>query len=106
MAYWNMANPAKPTGLKDADDKKFFIPVSFQTWLVKNGYTYVSHTVQVTGGLTVDSSTFNQSGAVELILSDGTPGELASFTIRITVSDGTINDITKDQTLYLRIRNG
>lgn len=98
MSFWDISNPAKPTGIKDPNAILDY-PISFAAWLADIADTYASHTVTVTGGLTCNSST-QAAGVITPILSGGTVGTTASFTIRITTTGGR----TDDRTFYLKIK--
>jgi hypothetical protein len=102
MSYWDVTNPAKPTGVKDPDSILDF-PVDFSTWLTQENATYVSHEVLVTGGLVCDSQGVQASGVITPVFSGGTLGK-ASFTIRLTVNKSGIT-IKDDFTLYLKIKD-
>ncbi len=97
MSFWDISNPAKPKGIKDPNAVLDY-PISFADWLVDISDTYASHTVTVTGGLVLDSSS-QAVGVITPILSGGTLGETASFTIRIVTTGGR----TDDRTFYLKI---
>jgi hypothetical protein len=99
MSFWDVSNPAKPKGIKDPNAVLDF-PVSFAAWLADVSDTYASHTVTVTGGLVCDSST-QSAGVITLVLSAGTLGETASFTIRIVTAGGR----TDERTFYLSIKD-
>lgn len=98
MSFWDVSNPAKPTGIKDPQAVLDF-PISFAAWLADISDTYASHTVTVTGGLVCDSST-QAAGVVVPILSGGTLGETATFKIRIVTTGGRIDE----RTFYLKIK--
>lgn len=98
MSFWNLTNPAKPKGIKDPDAVLDF-PIDFSAWLTDAGDTYQSHTVQVTGGLAVVSSS-QALGVITPVLSGGNVGEVATFTIRIVTTGGRIDD----RTFYLKIQ--
>lgn len=97
MSFWNTTNPAKPKGIKDPNAVLDY-PISFAAWLADISDTYQSHTVTVTGGLVLDSSA-QAAGVITPVLSGGTLGETASFTIRIVTTGGR----TDDRTFYLKI---
>lgn len=97
MSFWDTTNPAKPKGIKDPNAVLDY-PISFAAWLADISDTYQSHTVTVTGGLVLDSSA-QAAGVITLVLSGGTLGETASFTIRIVTTGGR----TDDRTFYLKI---
>jgi len=97
MNFWNETDPLKPRGVKDPDAVLDY-PINFNGWLTDASAVYKLHTVTVTGGLVVDS-TYEVSGIIVVILSGGTLGETASFTIRIETMDGRIDD----RTFYLDI---
>jgi hypothetical protein len=87
----------KPTGIKDPNAVLDF-PISFAAWLADIADTYASHTVVVTGGLTLVSSS-QAGGVITPILSGGTLKATASFTIHITTTGGRQDD----RTFYLKI---
>lgn len=99
MTFWDTKNPTKPRGVKDPNAVLDY-PISFASWLADMGATYASHTVAVTGGLVCDSSS-QAAGVITPILSGGTPGGIASFTIHIVTADGR----TDDRTFYLKIQD-
>ena len=101
MIYWDEFNPLKPTGIKDPQAVLDY-PIDFSAWLLDMGATYASHTVSKTGSIVIDSSV-ELNGVVTVIISGGTAGETASFTIHMTatVSGGGIR--VDDRTFYLRI---
>lgn len=96
-SFWNITNPAKPKGIKDPNAVLDF-PISFADWLADISDTYQSHAITVTGGLVCDSSS-QAAGVIVPILSGGTLGETASFSIRIITAGGR----TDDRTFYLKI---
>lgn len=98
MSFWDVTNPLKPKGIKDPNAVLDY-PISFATWLADISDTYASHTVIVTGGLTCNSSS-QAAGVITPILSGGTVGQTATFTIRITTTGGR----TDDRTFYLKIQ--
>lgn len=99
MSFWDVANPKKPTGIKDPDAVLDY-PISFAAWLLDIEDTYASHSIEdLTGGLVENSST-QLAGVITVWLSGGTVGELASFTVRINSLGGR----TDDRTFYLKIR--
>ena len=98
MSFWDTANPAKPTGIKDPNAVLDY-PISFAAWLADIADTYASHTVTVTGGLVVNSSS-QAGGVITPMLSGGTLKTTASFTIRIVTTGGR----TDDRTFYLKIQ--
>ena len=102
MSFWNIFDPLKPTGIKDSDAVLDF-PIDFSAWLSDMGATYVSHTITTTGTIAINSSTQN-AGVITPIISGGTVGEIASFTIRIIASVGGSQRID-DRTFYLNIVN-
>lgn len=97
MSFWNINNPSKPKGVKDPNAILDY-PVDFAAWLTDAGDTYQSHSILVTGGLTVVSSA-QSAGVITPILSGGNLGETASFTVRIVTAGGR----TDDRTFYLKI---
>lgn len=98
MSFWDVTNPKKPKGIKDPNAVLDY-PISFASWLTDISDTYLSHTVSVTGGLVVDSSV-HLNGIITPVLSAGTVGETATFTIRIV----TVGGRTDDRTFYLKIQ--
>lgn len=98
MSFWDVTNPAKPKGIKDPNAVLDY-PISFASWLSDISDTYASHTVTTTGGLVCDSST-QAAGVIIPILSGGTVGETASFTVRIVTTGGRIDE----RTFYLKIQ--
>jgi hypothetical protein len=97
MSFWNVSNPAKPKGVKDPDAVLDY-PVDFSDWLADIGDTYASHSIIVSDGLTVDSSS-ESGGIITPILSGGVVGDTETFTVRITTTGGR----TDDRTFYLKI---
>ena len=97
MAFWDVSNPAKPKGIKDPDAILDY-PIDFSAWLDDISDTYASHTVTTTEGLVCDSSS-EAAGIITPILSGGTLGKLASFTIHIVTTGG----LEDDRTFWLRI---
>ena len=98
MSFWDVTNPLKPKGIKDPNAVLDY-PISFAAWLTDISDTYASHTVAVTGGLVCDSSS-QAAGVITPILSGGTVGQTATFTIRIVTAGGR----TDDRTFYLKIQ--
>lgn len=98
MSFWDTANPAKPTGIKDPNAVLDY-PISFAAWLADIADTYASHTITVTGGLVLDSSS-QAAGVITPILSGGTLKATASFTIHIVTMGGREDD----RTFYLKIQ--
>jgi hypothetical protein len=94
MSFWS---GSKPKGIKDPNAILDY-PIDFSAWLTDMGDTYASHTVLVTGGLVCDSSAY-ALGVITPILSGGTVGTVASFTIRIVTTGGR----TDDRTLWLKM---
>jgi len=89
----------KPTTVRDPDDVLDYY-ADFTKWLLPTGDTITSHTiVDVTGGITVDSSA-ESLGVVQVWVSGGTIGTPASVTVRIVTAGGR----TKDQTLYFKVK--
>ena len=74
-------------------------PESFAAWLADIADTYASHTITVTGGLVLDSSS-QAAGVITPILSGGTLKATASFTIHIVTMGGREDD----RTFYLKIQ--
>ena len=97
MAFWDVTNAAKPKGTKDPNAVLDY-PISWAAWLADIVDTYASHTIAVTGGLVVNSSS-QAAGVITPILSGGTVGATATFTIRIVTTGGR----TDDRTFYLKI---
>jgi len=99
--YWDEFNPLKPTGIKDPQAVLDY-PIDFSVWLLDMGATYEGHLVTKTGSIVIDSSS-HSNGVVTAIISGGTVGETASFTIHMTatVSGGGVR--VDDRTFYLRI---
>lgn len=97
MSFWNTANPLKPRGIKDPDATLDY-PVDFSTWLAGISDTYASHSVIVSSGLTLESSS-ESGGIITPIISGGVVGAVESFTVRITTTGGR----TDDRTFYLKI---
>lgn len=100
MAFWNVANAAKPKGIKDPDATISY-PISIVDWLAGEAATYSSHDVIVTGGL-VKVSSNHISGVIDVVLSGGDLGTTATFTLRITATRGGVT-IIDDRTFYLKI---
>lgn len=98
MSFWDISNPLKPKGIKDPNAVLDY-PVDFSAWLADITDTYDSHTVTCTGGLVCNSSS-ESAGVITPLLSAGTLGETATFTIRITTTAGRIDD----RTFYLKIQ--
>lgn len=98
MSFWDTSNPAKPTGIKDPNAVLDY-PINYSAWLTDIADTYQSHTITTTGGITINSST-QASGVITPIISGGTVGSVASFTIRIVTAGGR----TDDRTFYLKIK--
>lgn len=98
--FWNVANPAKPKGVKDPDST---IDISFDIvgWLADSQDTYASHTITLSGGLQL-ASTFHDNGVIGVFVRGGTPGTAgAKVTCRVkTASDPARED---DRTVYLKI---
>lgn len=69
-------------------------------WLAGNADTIVSATV-ITHDITCDEHTIVLGKGVVVWMSRGTPGKVASATIRITTAGGR----TDDRTLYFRIKD-
>ena len=101
MIYWDEFNPLKPTGIKDPQAVLDY-PIDFSAWLLDMGATYASHTVSKTGAIVIDSSTV-LNGIVTVIISGGTVGETASFTIHMTATVSGGGQRVDDRTFYLRI---
>lgn len=97
MTFWTTAEVDKPIGIKDPNATLDF-PISFSAWLADMVTTYGSHTVSVTGGIVVES-TSHLNGVISVLLSGGTVGEVATFTIHIVTADGR----SDDRTFYLKI---
>ena len=94
-----MSNAVKPTGIKDPDAVLDY-PVSFVDWLADISDTYASHSVIIASGSIVCDSSTESAGVITPIISGGTVGETASFTIRITTAAGRIDD----RTFFLKIK--
>ena len=97
MSFWNVSNAAKPKGVKDPDAVLDY-PVDFSEWLADISDTYASHTILVSAGLTLDSSS-ESGGIITPILSGGVVGATESFTVRITTTAGRVDD----RTFFLKI---
>lgn len=88
----------KPTIERDPNDVLDYY-ANFNDWL-DVGDTITSHTiVDVTGGITINSSDV-AAGVVRVWVSSGVIGTPASFTVRIVTAGGR----TKDQTLYFKVK--
>ena len=88
----------KPTTNRDPNDVLDYY-ADFTSWLPV-GDTITSHTVvDVTGGITIDSSDVS-AGVVRVWVRGGTIGTPASFTVRIVTAGGR----TKDQTLFFKVK--
>lgn len=98
MSFWDVTNPAKPKGIKDPDAVLDY-PIDFSAWLADISDTYLNHSVLVTGGLSVVSSS-QALGVITPVLSGGNVGETATFTVRIV----TVGGRTDDRTFYLKIQ--
>ena len=92
MSFWNVSNAAKPKGVKDPDAVLDY-PVDFSEWLADISDTYASHTILVSAGLTLDSSS-ESGGIITPILSGGVVGTTETFTVRITTTGGRTYDRT------------
>lgn len=99
MAFWDTSNAEKPTGIKDPNAVLDY-PVSFAAWLSDVADTYASHSVIIASGSIVCDSSTQSAGVITPIISGGTVGETASFTIRITTTAGRVDD----RTFYLKIK--
>ena len=97
MSFWDTTNVLKPKGIKDPDAVLDY-PVDFSAWLLDISDTYASHSIIVSDGLTVDSSS-ESGGVITPILSGGVVGATEHFTVRITTTAGR----TDDRTFYLKI---
>ena len=97
MSFWNVSNAAKPKGVKDPDAVLDY-PVDFSEWLADISDTYASHTILVSSGLTLDSSS-ESGGIITPVLSGGVVGATESFTVRITTTAGRVDD----RTFFLKI---
>lgn len=100
MAFWNVANAARPRGIKDPDATISY-PISIVDWLAGEAATYSAHEVIVTGGL-IEVSSIHISGVIDVVLSGGDLGAIATFTLRITATRGATT-IVDDRTFYLKI---
>lgn len=98
MSFWDTTNPLKPKGIKDPNAVLDY-PIDFSAWLADIVDAYASHTVACTGGLVCDSSS-EDAGVITVLLSAGTLGQTATFTVRITTAAGRIDD----RTFYLKIQ--
>lgn len=98
--FWDTFDPLKPTGIKDPDAVLDY-PIDFSAWLADMGATYTGHSITHTGTITTDAG-IQSAGIITVVVSGGTVGETASFTVRInaTVSGSTRTD---DRTFYLKI---
>jgi hypothetical protein len=99
MSFWDTANPAKPTGIKDPNAILDY-PIDYTAWLADITDTYSSHSVIVAAGSIAVQSSGYSSGKIIVWLSGGTVGETAAFTIRIVTFGGR----TDDRTFYLKIK--
>jgi hypothetical protein len=95
--FWDTSDKTKPTGIKDPNAILDY-PIDYTAWLLDIHDTYLSHTIAVTGGIVIDSSSF-LSGYIIPVISAGTINTLASFTIHIVTSGGRADD----RTFYLNI---
>ena len=90
--FWDLTDPRRPKGIKDPA-AVLDIPVDWTEWLADVEDTYASHTVSVTGGLVVDSST-ESDGVVTIMLSGGTLHSMATMSCRIVTAAGRIDKRT------------
>jgi len=99
--FWNEFDVIKPIGLKDPNAILDY-PIDWNSWLAGISATYSIHAVSKTGSIIIDSDS-HLNGVVTVIISGGTVGETASFTIRMTatVAGGGIR--VDDRTFYLEI---
>ena len=96
--FWSIdTDPKKPTGIKDPNAILDY-PIDYTNWLSAMSDNYLSHTISTTGGLTVVSSSYI-NGSIIPVLSGGTLGTTASFTISIV----TVSGKADDRTFYLTI---
>ena len=98
MRFWDTSNPERPTGVKDPQAILDY-PIDFSEWLAEMGDSHASHTITTTGGLTVVASGA-ANGVITPLLSGGTLGETASFTVHIVTAGGREDE----RTFYLRIQ--
>lgn len=100
-AAWDVrTNPARPTARLDMDAIRD-IPVDWSDWLDDIGSTYASHTVTAAAPLVHVGSTETEGIIKVRIRTDGTatPGQRASFTVRIVAADGQQDE----RTLWLKL---
>jgi hypothetical protein len=91
--FWDtQTNKTKPTGIKDPDAILDY-PIDYSAWLLDLNDTYYAHTTSVTGGITVDASSY-LGGCIIPMISGGNVGETASFTIHIITTGGREDDRT------------
>lgn len=98
--FWNMANPAKPKGVKDPNA---VIDVSFDwgPWFQEAGDNYASHEILVDNGLVL-MATNHEAKVISAFIAAGDVGALTAVTCRIkTTSTPPRED---DRTVYLRIK--
>ena len=98
MSFWNTTKPNKPTGIKKVGSTLPY-PIKVSDWLTGEQAVYESHTITgLTNGLTLLSSS-HASGIITVWLSGGTIDTIASFTLRIVTTTGSIETFT----FYLKI---
>ncbi len=98
----NSVKPDKYTILKD-DEAVLDYPFNWTDWLAENDPddTITGATGSVTGGIVIDSVTVQPGGLIVTpVLSGGTPGETATFTMHIVTAGGREDD----RTIHLKIR--
>ena len=96
--FWTLDDPAKPKGIKDPD-ATIDLPLDWSEWLADISDTHASHSIAVTGGLVVDSSSY-AAGIITVWVSGGTVGATATVRCRIVTTGGR----TDDRTWYLKIK--
>lgn len=100
-SYWNVVNPAKPTGLIDPDEVKR-IPYDFSEWLAGESATYASHTLEHGDEIEV-TDVGVLDGVIVVSVSPTASAELGMkypVTVLCTASDGQ----KKSQTLYYKVK--
>ena len=103
---WNVENPLKPTALFDTNARRI-IPFELADWLAEMGATYASHEVIADAPLECLSSPSSADVlAITIRLragmvagTDYNLGQAYPFTVRLTGSDGQIDD----RTLWLKL---
>jgi len=99
--FWNEFDVIKPICIKDPNAILDY-PIDWSVWLSGIDATYSSHLVISTGSIVIDSSS-HLNGVVTVIISGGTVGETASFTIRMTATVAGGGTRVDDRTFYLEI---